>query len=235
MSGARLLPAALSGLIPEGQETETGSVSCRMVKMSLQAELERFTAVAEPVINDLGFVLVDVRFGQLGRKRSLEVTVFRPGGRIALADCETISRALDKELEQQQPPVVSGSFLLEVQSPGIDRQLTTAREFRVFAGQKVEVMAKEALGALGASFTGTLLSASQTQVSVGNPQPLATKTISKAKSKAAAGSAQPLPERVDIALARIIRVKLYPEMPKFSKTDDSCAAEGEELSAAELP
>lgn len=180
-------------------------------RMSLQGQLEKVIEIAEQVASQLGLLLVDARFGQSGRKRSLEVTIYRQGGRINLEDCEAVSRNLEEALDRQTPPVIDGSYLLEVQSPGIDRQLVSEREFSVFSGQKVEIQSKEKIDTLGVTFSGILSSAASGKVIISSPKAIIspTKSKSKAKSQPAASAPGP-PAQIELELAKLIRIKLAP-------------------------
>ena len=131
-----------------------------VINQNLQEEkLNNVSVLAQQIAVAQGLEVLDVKISQQGRRGSLEVTIFKPGGKVSLSDCETVSRQLDEELEKralENLPVLDGEFLLEVQSPGIDRQLKTEREFKLFAGQKVKVKTKEKVGELGDTFTGLL-------------------------------------------------------------------------------
>lgn len=179
--------------------------------MSLSTNLEIIAQLAETVASRNGLVLVDVRLGQLGRKRSLEVTIFRPGGRVNLDDCQAVSRQLDKELDSQVPPVLSGAFLLEVQSPGIERQLSTEREFKVFVGETVAIKARENIGSLGQAFQGTLLGSAGGRITIGNPKPLKSGAESRAVRTTGSPAAVTKPaEEIDLDLKKLVRINLYP-------------------------
>ena len=105
--------------------------------------LSHIVELATSLAEKLGLAVLDVRVSQQGRRRSLEVCIFRnDGGAVSLADCEQVSRALDQALEsetQNAESLLTGSYLLEVVSPGLERQLTTAREFQLFSGRQVRV------------------------------------------------------------------------------------------------
>jgi ribosome maturation factor RimP len=181
--------------------------------MSLQEEIDRVCELADRVAASLAYELVDVRFGQSGKKRSLEVTIYRRQTPIALEDCEVFSRALEKELDEASPPVLGGAYLLEVQSPGIDRQLKTERELSVFLGHTVEAVAREAVEPFGNSFMGTLLSSDKGRVTLGNLKPLPKVAAGGARARAKAKQAQAViapPERLEIEMSKLVRLKLYP-------------------------
>ena len=67
-------------------------------------------------------------FGTGGRRvrrepigRILRVFIDKPGG-VTLDDCQALSRALSKRLDEVDP--IEDSYSLEVSSPGIERPLT---------------------------------------------------------------------------------------------------------------
>jgi ribosome maturation factor RimP len=94
--------------------------------------------IASPVVEDLGFELVDVEFVQSGRW-TLRVYIDRldGGGAVSVEDCTLISRRLDDALEMNQ--TVPHRFVLEVSSPGIERRLRTAEHFRRYLESRVFV------------------------------------------------------------------------------------------------
>jgi ribosome maturation factor RimP len=125
----------------------------------LAETINQVAELAETIAAPLGLAIVDVKFGQTGKRRTLEVTIHRRDGSVSLDDCEAVSRSLEKALDESaanDQPLIEGSYLLEVQSPGIERQLKTEREFRAFIGHPVLVQTKEKVSQLGHSFTGTL-------------------------------------------------------------------------------
>ena len=100
---------------------------------------EQVLALAEPLAQGLGLVLVDVEFtGERGRS-VLRFTVDKQGG-VTLNDVEGFHRALDPLLEAADP--IPHSYVLEVSSPGLERPLRTARDFTLFAGRPVALAAR---------------------------------------------------------------------------------------------
>jgi ribosome maturation factor RimP len=148
----------------------------------------------------------------------MEVTICKPGGRVGLDDCESVSRKLEALLEEQQPPVLEGAYVLEVQSPGIDRILKSDRDFAVFQGTTVEVKYRENLAGLGYSFRGQLVGRSADTVTIANPQPLAPakRQVAGSKSKPAAMAGI---EEVCLDNDRVVHVRLYPENLNFDEQD----------------
>lgn len=96
----------------------------------------RVAAIAEPVIEDLGFQLVRVRItGTNGC--TVQVMAERPDGTMDVEGCEQVSRALSPVLDVEDP--VSGAYHLEISSPGIDRPLVRACDFDRWSGHEAKV------------------------------------------------------------------------------------------------
>jgi ribosome maturation factor RimP len=195
--------------------------------MTIQPKREqdvlRLTELAKKAAEPLGLSVLSVRLSQQGNKRSLEVCIARRKGAVGLSDCEQISRALDQELEadaQSKDPIVRGAYLLEVVSPGIDRQLSGAYEFDIFAGEQIRVKAKESIANLGDDFSCILLMGDDQFLTVMAAEPIRAAGAKDAKSKEAkkvkqngeaqAHSAKGVEEeQLKIDLSKVFRVNLY--------------------------
>lgn len=183
------------------------------------------TTIAEKIAAPLGFQVVDVRLTQQGRRRSVEVTIFSHTKSVGLSDCETISRQLGELLDPNpdgKPAVIEGSYVLEVQSPGIERELKTAREFQVFAGHKVFIRAKEKVQDLGAEFLATLEAMHDGKLHLKNCKPIPLKKGSGHNAKPPSKKALELQKAafseaasLTLDMKKVSLVRLFPEdMPK---------------------
>lgn len=180
----------------------------------MHADIERITQLAETVSSAQGLSIVEVRLAQQGKRRTIEVTIYRRGGRVSLTDCEHVSRELDAVLEVESPPLVEGAFDLEVQSPGIDRKLASEREYVLFSGQPVEVKTKSKVEGFGAAFTGKLVGLDNGKVVVANPE----KVSDSAKPKRGAAKPPNKPPEaprstISVQMSNVISVRLLPQMP----------------------
>ncbi|MBL8790059.1 MAG: ribosome maturation factor RimP [Rhizobiales bacterium] len=93
----------------------------------------RIAALAEPVLEGMGFRLVRVKlFGG-----TVQVMAERPDGTFTIDDCEQFSRAFSPVLDVND--IMSGRYHLEVSSPGIDRPLVRAQDFEDWAGHEVKL------------------------------------------------------------------------------------------------
>jgi ribosome maturation factor RimP len=96
----------------------------------------RVAAVAEPVIEQLGYRLVRVKVSA-AEGCTVQIMAERPDGSMTVEDCETISRALSPVLDMADP--IDRTYRLEISSPGIDRPLVRKSDFDRFAGHLVKI------------------------------------------------------------------------------------------------
>lgn len=116
---------------------------------------EQLLRLAEPLVERLGYELVDVEYATTRSEATLRVYIDWPEGKmsqeaaqapddgtrafdgIGVEDCERVSRELSALLDVEDPIAVP--YQLEVSSPGMDRILRTPAHYRRFAGQRVHV------------------------------------------------------------------------------------------------
>jgi len=109
-------------------------------------------AMAEPVLEDLGFRLVRVVLS--GRNGStVQIMAERPDGMLTVEECAQISRRLSPLLDAHDP--IEGQYHLEVSSPGIDRPLVRPSDFADWAGYEARIELKDLLAGRK-RFRGTL-------------------------------------------------------------------------------
>jgi len=94
------------------------------------------TGIAQPVAESLGLSLWDVQFKKEGSSWFLRLIIDKPGG-VFIDDCEKLSRAVDKLLDEADP--IEQSYFLEVSSPGIARELTRQEHYEKMTGNPVVV------------------------------------------------------------------------------------------------
>lgn len=88
----------------------------------------------------LGYELVELRQRGSRSRPVLDLRVERAdGARVSIDDCARVSRAVEARLDATK--VVGEQYVLEVSSPGIERPLQSARDWRRFAGQPAVVTA----------------------------------------------------------------------------------------------
>ena len=98
---------------------------------------KRILALAEPLAEEMGLEIVRVRITG-GRRPGLQIMLDKAGGALAdVEDCADFSRALSPVLDAEAP--ISGAFVLEISTPGIDRPLTRAGDFARWEGHLAKV------------------------------------------------------------------------------------------------
>ncbi len=94
---------------------------------------QRVAALAEPVLESMGFRLVRIKmYGS-----TLQIMAERPDGTFSIDDCENFSRAFSPMMDVAD--IISAHYQLEVSSPGIDRPLVRASDFENWAGHEVKI------------------------------------------------------------------------------------------------
>lgn len=82
-----------------------------------------------------GIELVDVQYVR-ERNWILRLFIDKEGG-VDLSDCQRVSEKAGAILDEKD--LIPGNYLLEVSSPGVDRVIKKDKDFRRFAGEKVDV------------------------------------------------------------------------------------------------
>ena len=184
-------------------------------------KLSRINQLAKKAADQLGLILLGVRVGQQGRNKNLEITIYRKEPTISFSDCEQMSRSLEHLIETEETGTeasIADLYALEVVSPGIDRQLTTALEFNIFAGSQVRILAKEKIASCGTDFIATLSAGNEHSVTISQAFTQAAKDkgkVSKTKSKAPVKTATDIApvgtnDQLTIDLQQIHKIYLWP-------------------------
>lgn len=98
---------------------------------------ETAEALILPVLEELGLTLWDVRFEKEGSAWYLRYFIDKDGDGINMKELEAATKAIDKILDEADP--INQSYMLEVGSPGVERQLTRDWHFEACMGQLVQV------------------------------------------------------------------------------------------------
>lgn len=100
---------------------------------------QRLFALAQPVAEQLGMVLVDVEYARAGNANVVRVFIDKPGG-VNLDDCRAFSDRFGYVLDHEDP--IPHAYSLEVSSPGLTRRLTRPHQYQHFAGRLVKVVSR---------------------------------------------------------------------------------------------
>ena len=130
-----------------------------------EKSMEEMSRKIAESVEKLGYecVHVGLKTDSPGSGLRLQVLIDSLGG-INIEDCERVSRAVDRVLDEEdfspagtlQPG--SGSYALEVSSPGVERPLFTIEQYARFAGREAHVRLSEPVEGRK-SITGEIVSA----------------------------------------------------------------------------
>ncbi len=109
--------------------------------------------LAIPILDELGYELVDVEYVKGGNNWYLRIYIDKPGG-VTIDDCQKASEQISDKLDEVDP--IPHNYFLEVSSPGIDRPLKKDKDFERYKGRKVDVKLYKAVDG-SKSFTGELI------------------------------------------------------------------------------
>lgn len=90
--------------------------------------------IVAPYAEELGLDIWDIRFVKEGTDWYLRIFIDKDGG-VSIDDCVDLTHAITKPLDDADP--ISQSYLLEVSSPGVERELITDSHFEKYIGAAV--------------------------------------------------------------------------------------------------
>lgn len=94
----------------------------------------RVREIIEPYAKELGLEIWDIKFAKEGTDWYLRIFIDKEGG-VSIDDCVDLTHAVTKPLDDADP--ISQSYILEVSSPGVERELTRDEHFEKYIGSPV--------------------------------------------------------------------------------------------------
>jgi ribosome maturation factor RimP len=114
---------------------------------ALVQPLDRVRELASRVASTHGLDIFDVEIKREGGQQVLRVVVDRPGPAatpeesVSIEDCARVAEELGTLLDVED--VIPGGYTFEVSSPGLDRPLRTADDYRRFAGRWAKIVTSQ--------------------------------------------------------------------------------------------
>jgi ribosome maturation factor RimP len=103
---------------------------------SVDFDIRKVTESVTPVLDEMGFELVDIEYlSQYGRW-VLRIYADKEGG-ITLDECARVSREVGNLLDVKD--LIPNEYVLEVSSPGLNRPLKKEKDFERAIGKKVKI------------------------------------------------------------------------------------------------
>ncbi|HHZ13053.1 MAG: ribosome maturation factor RimP [Caldicoprobacterales bacterium] len=109
--------------------------------------------IALPIVEELGYELVDLEYKKEGPHWCLRLYIDKPGG-ITLDDCQEVSQRVGDVLDIKDP--IPHNYFLEVSSVGLDRPLKKEEDFVRFKGRNVDLKLYRAIDG-SKNYTGELI------------------------------------------------------------------------------
>jgi ribosome maturation factor RimP len=98
-------------------------------------------ALVKEELTALGYELVELRKGGSQGRPVFDIRIDRlDGEKVQVGDCAKASRAIEARLDAM-PAMIASRYVLEVSSPGMERPLRTAAEWKRFVGKRASVNA----------------------------------------------------------------------------------------------
>lgn len=136
--------------------------------MHLSSEAQsKLKALAEQVARQEGVLLYDIEVAG----RILRILIDREEGHVGIDDCSNVSKALNLLLDVED--FISGSYHLEVSSPGLERKLNQVWQFKKALSERVRVKlvaakrwneSESEVGPSQQTMEGTLFSVDENQI-----------------------------------------------------------------------
>lgn len=104
--------------------------------------IDKIKEVIEPILKEEGVELVEMVYRREAGRMVLRLLIDREGG-IRLGDCAQLNQRLSMVLDEAD--TITERYVLEVDSPGIDRPFKIKRDYERAKGRLVRVMLSEAV------------------------------------------------------------------------------------------
>ena len=110
--------------------------------------------VAGKAASDAGIELVHFEIAGTKRDAVVRIYIDKEGG-VTIDDCSTISRSIEDVLDAED--IIPSKYVLEVSSPGIERELYSLKDFVKFTGHLAKVKLKTEIDGQK-TFVGSIMS-----------------------------------------------------------------------------
>lgn len=123
------------------------------MKKNIAKQVEEYLA---PKIDSLGYELYEVEYAKKQNGMNLTLFIESKTGDVTLKDCEKVHRVVDKLLDELNP-TGDMPYYLNVSSIGLDKPLTSEKDYIRCAGKMVDIKFFVPFGVYGKSLTGVLI------------------------------------------------------------------------------
>ncbi|MEJ2130086.1 MAG: ribosome maturation factor RimP [Gammaproteobacteria bacterium] len=150
------------------------------ISASADTRIETLQRLLTPAIESMACQLWGIEYEPRGKHSRLCIYIDREDG-VTVDDCERVSREVSGLLDVADP--ISGSYTLEVSSPGLDRVLFNREQYAESIGETLDLTVTEPVGGRR-HFVGRLTALDDDQVVIeadGDERRLALSIVRKAR------------------------------------------------------
>jgi ribosome maturation factor RimP len=112
-----------------------------MQGQTLKEMEDMIEGLIDPLVMEAGLKLISVDIERRGKRLVVTICLDREGG-IDVDTCAEMSEEISRYMDVED--IIEERYLLEVESPGLQRILRKPREFKSFIGREVEVVLRQA-------------------------------------------------------------------------------------------
>ena len=130
--------------------------------MAKPTTVQRVEEIIKPVADEMGYDLWNIQFAKEGSDWYLRIFIDKDGG-VDMNDCVDCPHAISKPLDEADP--ISQSYMMEVSSPGVERELVKDEHFEKYIGSPVMMRTIRAIDGVR-DFNGKLASYENKEITV---------------------------------------------------------------------
>jgi ribosome maturation factor RimP len=109
--------------------------------MEKESIIKRVRSIAQRAAAASDIELVHIDIGGTKRDAVVRIYIDKEGG-VTIEDCSAVSRDVEAVLDDED--FIPSRYVLEVSSPGIERELYSLGDFQKFSGEIIKLKTKEA-------------------------------------------------------------------------------------------
>jgi ribosome maturation factor RimP len=113
--------------------------------MNYRESAEELKKIILPLLEEEGIVLVELRFMRTASGMILRLLADKKEGGISIEDCAGLNQKIGRLLDAQD--IIKDRYILEVFSPGVDRDLVDKDDFSRCINRKVRMFLNECINA----------------------------------------------------------------------------------------
>ena len=86
-------------------------------------------------VKELGFDIEYIEFVKEGDNNILRIVLDKPNSTVSIDDCELVSRSVEDDVDK----LIKTEYVLEVSSPGLERQLKNMKLYKKYIGERIYI------------------------------------------------------------------------------------------------